>query len=115
MIYIIGRKDNARKDDNLSSGTDMGLIDSTTSILQDRQQVSQRTKENLQESIKEMMSMITNSVGEFSKRKNVYELDEIEIKLEISANGDVGLFGTVQAGVGMDGGVTLKFKRGGGK
>lgn len=38
-----------------------------------------------------------------------FELDEIEVKVDISINGGVSLVGSVEAGT--SGGVTLKFKR----
>lgn len=70
-------------------------------------------KEVSLDTLRSNLSAFVNSLGiTFDKMEttiNNYELDEIEVKVDITVSGGVRLIGSMETG--MDGGVTLKFKR----
>ena len=70
-------------------------------------------KEVLLETLKVNLSTFISDLGETFNQMTAeisnYNLDEIEVNVDISVSGGVRLIGSMESG--MSGGVTLKFKR----
>lgn len=65
--------------------------------------------EVLQKNMASFLEVLSPALNQAEKVVGGYDLEEIELKLEVSAEGSLSLIGTVQAGA--VGGITLKFKR----
>lgn len=64
--------------------------------------------ETLNNNLAQFVKHVSRGLLSISSEIKEYQLDEVEVKLEISADGQIGLIGSV--GAGCTGGVTLKFK-----
>lgn len=65
--------------------------------------------DTLQKNLAEFIDRLGASLESIQSRISNYDLDEIEINIEVSATGSISLVGSVEAGA--TGGITLKFKR----
>ena len=65
--------------------------------------------DTLKTSLSDFVSKINDTLLDFNLKVKNYDLDEIEMTVEVSASGGVNLIGAVEAEA--TGGITLKFKR----
>lgn len=65
--------------------------------------------DTLQKNLAEFIDRLGTSLECVQSRISNYDLDEIEINIEVSATGSISLVGSVEAGA--TGGITLRFKR----
>lgn len=63
----------------------------------------------VRENLAAFINNLSTTFDQVTATINNYELDEIEVKVDITVSGGVRLIGSMETG--MDGGVTLKFKR----
>ncbi len=66
-------------------------------------------KDVLEQNLRECINNIGSVLNNVNKEMDNYNLDEVEVSLQIDATGSVNLIGGLSAGV--TGGITLKFKR----
>ena len=94
-ISIIGKDYPQTQSKGLSNHSQNGCKEVSLEIL----------KTNLSTFISDLGATFDQMTAEISN----YELDEIEVNVDISVSGSVRLIGSIESG--MSGGVTLKFKR----
>jgi hypothetical protein len=66
---------------------------------------------DLSAGFKEFMTQLSILLGETSGTVGDFALDEIEVSAGINASGKLMLFGALEAGAGVEGGLKLVFKR----
>ena len=86
-------------DDNKSKG----LFDTSMTFV-NREISSQKIAQNINDIVKKLAESLSEV-----KETNSWEVDEITLKLEISASGEVKLVGAISTG--MSGGIEIKLKR----
>ncbi len=86
-------------DDNISKG----LFDASMAFV-NKEISSQKVTQN----INNIVQTLSEGLSEI-KQTNSWEVDEITLKLEISASGEVKLVGAISTG--MSGGIEIKLKR----
>lgn len=94
-ISIIGKDYPQAQSKGLSNHSQNGCKEVSLEIL----------KTNLSTFISDLGATFDQMTAEIGN----YELDEIEVNVDISVSGSVRLIGSIESG--MSGGVTLKFKR----
>ena len=62
------------------------------------------------DNLSSLIAVFSNCFNSIHTSNGSYELDEIELKVEISAEGQIALVGSI--GAECTGGITLKFKKG---
>lgn len=65
--------------------------------------------DTLQKNLTEFIGRLGTSLENIQSGISNYDLDEIEINIEVSATGSISLVGAIEAGA--TGGITLRFKR----
>lgn len=65
--------------------------------------------DTLQKNLTEFIEKLGASLKNIQSGISNYDLDEIEINIEVSATGGISLVGSIEAGA--TGGITLRFKR----
>lgn len=91
-------------DDRASKGIGSQLMNTTSEVI-----YQSIDKDVLEQNLRECINKIGSIVSNISNEMNNYNLDEVEVSLQIGATGSISLIGGLSAGA--TGGITLKFKK----